>query len=308
MTLLDNVRAWMRSASNLARVRALSLEALRPGMKVLEIGPGNGEVLESLLEADRERGLGLDVHALDHLDSLLSRLPAPVQRHLFELDTLKDTGDGLRELPFADGTFDLVILAEVIEHLTFPQIMVAEIARVLRSPDPATGEAGGALVLSTPNIFCLGNRLATLLGTDKVFRRVGSEGFISTISFEPYGHVAHYSYASLSGLLQPWFEITRREASDFHVPGFLYIQPIMTRWFKGLANHIVLAARRRGGPARLRFVPCALTDLTELALPDGRCLHPMPHSRTCNACAYFHKDFLHPRDLRKRADYVPTYR
>ena len=131
---------------------------------------------------------------------------------------------------------------------------------------------------------------------------------MSGISSEPYGHVAHYSFDSLSGLLQPWFEIVRREASDFHVPLFLYVQPLMTRWFRGLSNHIVLLARRRPGETRLRTVPCALNELTELALPDGRCLHPMPHSRTCNACPYFHKDFLHRRDPRKRPSYVPACR
>jgi len=300
MTLLDNLRAWMRSANNLARVRQLSLDLVQPGWRVLEIGPGNGEVLSTLAEAGRARGLGLELHALDHLETLLARLPEGVQTHLFELDTLKDTSQGLRELPFPDETFDLLLFTEVIEHLTYPQIMMAELARVLKP--------GGALIITTPNICSLGNRLATLLGTDKIFRRVGSEGFISSINYEPHGHVAHYSFASLSGLMQPWFEIEKREASDFHVPLFLYLQPIMIRWFKGLANHIVLQARRRPGAARLQIVPCALTELTELALPDGRCLHPMPHSRTCHACPYFHKDFLHPRDPRKHPAYVPTYR
>jgi SAM-dependent methyltransferase len=300
MDWLDNLRRWMRSANNLAKVRSLCLALLGPGQRVLEIGPGGGEVLEALIEADRERGLGLELHALDHLESLLARLPAPVIRHVFELDTLKDTSGGLRELPFPDETFDLVIFAEVIEHLTYPQIMVSELARVLKP--------GGALVLTTPNIFSLGNRLATLLGTDKLFRRHGSEGFISMINYEPYGHVAHYSFPSLAGLLAPWFQIERREASDFHVPLLLYAQPIMTRWFKGLAGHIVFQARRRPGATRLRLAPCALTELTEITLPDGRCLHPMPHSRTCNACPYFHKDFLHPRDPRKHPNYVPPYR
>ena len=251
MTWIDSLRSWMRSASNIARVRAVCLGLLKPGMRILEIGPGNGEVLEALLEADQRGRLGLELHALDHLDSLLSRLPAPVHRHLFELEALKDTRQGLRELPFADETFDLVIFSEVIEHLTFPQIMTAEIARILGP--------GGALVLTTPNIFSLGNRLATLLGTDKIFRRVGSEGFISSINYEPYGHVAHYSFTSLAGLLRPWFDIARREASDFHVPILLYLQPVMTRWFKGLSNHIVLVARRKpsrqvdGQPAHQRL-------------------------------------------------------
>jgi ubiquinone/menaquinone biosynthesis C-methylase UbiE len=46
-------------------------------------------------------------------------------------------------LPFADGTFDLVTLNMVAEHLDHPAVQFAEIRRVLRP--------GGAFLLHTPN-------------------------------------------------------------------------------------------------------------------------------------------------------------
>jgi len=46
-------------------------------------------------------------------------------------------------LPFATGSFDCVLLSEVIEHLTAPQNSIHEAARVLRS--------GGRLMVTTPN-------------------------------------------------------------------------------------------------------------------------------------------------------------
>jgi 2-polyprenyl-3-methyl-5-hydroxy-6-metoxy-1,4-benzoquinol methylase len=52
-------------------------------------------------------------------------------------------GDLNDRLPLADGSFDLIVAAEVIEHLENPRAMCREIFRLLR-PD-------GRVVLSTPN-------------------------------------------------------------------------------------------------------------------------------------------------------------
>ena len=54
-------------------------------------------------------------------------------------------------LPLADGTFDLVLSHEVIEHVADDRASAAEMVRVLRSPAPSSGQAGGRLVLFCPN-------------------------------------------------------------------------------------------------------------------------------------------------------------
>jgi SAM-dependent methyltransferase len=59
-------------------------------------------------------------------------------------------------LPFADASFDMVICTEVIEHVLEVRQLVGEINRVLKK--------GGRLILSTPNLVGLGNRLGMLLG------------------------------------------------------------------------------------------------------------------------------------------------
>ena len=51
----------------------------------------------------------------------------------------------LEKLPFADGSFDLVVSSWVIEHLTAPEAALAEIGRVLRP--------GGRFVFLTPNAW-----------------------------------------------------------------------------------------------------------------------------------------------------------
>ncbi len=46
-------------------------------------------------------------------------------------------------LPFSDGSFDCILLSELIEHLASPQLTIDEAARVLRP--------GGRLLVTTPN-------------------------------------------------------------------------------------------------------------------------------------------------------------
>lgn len=54
----------------------------------------------------------------------------------------------LREpLPFADASFDTVVLTDVLEHLAYPDRLMGEIARVLRP--------GGSLVLGVPFLYPL---------------------------------------------------------------------------------------------------------------------------------------------------------
>jgi methionine biosynthesis protein MetW len=60
------------------------------------------------------------------------------------------------QLPFGDGTFDLAVCIEVLEHLFAPQLAVAEIVRALRP--------GGRVILTVPNVAHWRNRLDSLIG------------------------------------------------------------------------------------------------------------------------------------------------
>ena len=61
-----------------------------------------------------------------------------------------------RPLPFDDAAFDVVIAAELLEHLRGPDCLVTEITRVLRP--------GGTIAGSLPNAYRLKNRLSALAG------------------------------------------------------------------------------------------------------------------------------------------------
>jgi SAM-dependent methyltransferase len=74
-------------------------------------------------------------------------------------------------LPYGDGTFATVVSNSVLEHIPDVDPVLAEIARVLRAPDPAKGAEGGRLIFCVP-----GDRFTETLLFTQLFRRIGLEG------------------------------------------------------------------------------------------------------------------------------------
>ncbi len=113
--------------------KALAAAALRPGERVLDIGAKRGG-----LDA-RIRAAGLDV-AYTAVD--LSEANVAAARAA-GLDAVQ--ADVTRELPFAAASYDCVFCLELLEHLTSPVTLLAEIARVL--------QADGRAVISVPSPY-----------------------------------------------------------------------------------------------------------------------------------------------------------
>lgn len=112
------------------------------GGVLLELGAGAESIFDRLPE------LGRPTVAADLSWSALAALKAS-QHHLIQFDVT-------RPLPLADRCAAAVVAAELIEHLYQPGSLLAEIARVLRP--------GGVLVLSTPNLATLEDRIGFLFG------------------------------------------------------------------------------------------------------------------------------------------------
>lgn len=105
--------------------------------------------------------------------------------------------------PYPDGSFDVVIFCEVIEHLTNDPVRVLrEIKRVL--------VPGGKLIVSTPNVARLEN----------VARLVSGENLYDPYSgYGPYGrHNREYNRHELGLLLEfAGFDIEELFSADVHV-------------------------------------------------------------------------------------------
>lgn len=146
-------------------VRAeLGFDAVGRGMRIIDIGPMHQTTLirQRLPEA-RVDSLGF-AHA--------SAEPRPGEGHV-EFD-LEDAA-----APSLPATYDLVVCAEVIEHLRVPAERVLERLREWLEP-------GGSVLIQTPNVASLRRRVTLLLGRNPSEPLTG-----------PHPHVREYTVTEL---------------------------------------------------------------------------------------------------------------
>ena len=152
---------------------------LAPGDRVLDMGCGFGRHAYGALRH------GADVVACDLGGAELAEVRSMVaaMRGAGEIppDALgAAVGADARRLPFADGAFDRIIAAEILEHVVDDGAAVAELARLLRP--------GGTLAVTVPS--WLPERVCWLLSKDYHAPAV------------PDGHVRVYSLRRLRALLR----------------------------------------------------------------------------------------------------------
>lgn len=112
------------------------------GARILDVGCNDGTV-SRMLETTGATVTGLDLSEACVAAARARGIEA-VQGHAQE------------RFPFEDMEFDVVFAGEIIEHLVDPEAFLRESYRVLKR--------GGAIVLTTPNLASLGNRIRLLLG------------------------------------------------------------------------------------------------------------------------------------------------
>jgi SAM-dependent methyltransferase len=199
---------------------------------VLDVGCGDGSIAVSIKESTGARVLGVDVSAA----SVAAAIDQGVEGLVCEV--------GIDPLPIADGSIDLVYMGEVIEHLLDPDAALDDVHRVLA--------ARGYLLMSTPNLACLLNRIALAMGAQPFFTEVSTRRVLGR-HFAAFGQgaepVGHLRIATLGSL---------RELLDLH--GFVVEDAVgatflKTRAFRALesltcrptsfASILVVLARKR---------------------------------------------------------------
>jgi SAM-dependent methyltransferase len=98
---------------------------------ILDVGSGSGQILRHVL---RQTGDGVRIVACDLSPNMLHRA-----RQRLKSDRPEFVAADMKNLPFADGSFDCVTCGWVIEHLPDPRPGLQEMLRVL--------QPGGSLLL-----------------------------------------------------------------------------------------------------------------------------------------------------------------
>ncbi|MFC3099476.1 class I SAM-dependent methyltransferase [Altererythrobacter lauratis] len=232
--LLDPASASFARMRAIARqhiaILARSIGAAK-GLRLLDIGCANGLFL------DEARKAGYDAHGAE-----LSPETSAFARTHFGLPV--HTGDW-RNAGYADASFDVVTLFDVIEHLTDPMAELREVRRLLKP--------GGLLLQSTPDI-------------DGLFPRVSLK-VAKAIDYwphpEPPWHLFQFSARTLSAMTQrAGLDVTRADRTmigldyTFGTPASWKVSPkmvpyalafapvaVLGKWL-GQGDWLYLAARR----------------------------------------------------------------
>ncbi len=88
--------------------------------------------------------------------------------------------DLTRPLPFREGVFDSILLSDVLEHIPNPELLWAEMARVLRP--------GGVVVLNVPFFYWLHEMPYDFYRyTEFALRRFAENAGLEVVVFQPVG-------------------------------------------------------------------------------------------------------------------------
>jgi len=160
-TQKDTTWRMLGAASKAKNIIAVC-KSIQP-VKVLEVGAGDGSILHYL----NEWNFGMELYALEIAETGVSLIK---ERGLTRLKEVLSF-DGYK-IPYADDSFDLVILAHVLEHVEHERILIRELKRIAKN-----------IVIEVP--------LDYRFGVDKRIKH-----------FLDYGHINMYTPTSLRFLLK----------------------------------------------------------------------------------------------------------
>lgn len=137
-------------------------------------------------------------------------------------------------ISFSDQSFDIVLLAETLEHFNFhPKKVFNEIARVLKP--------NGELIITTPNFLRSNNRLKCIMGK--------SINFDIREDYTPGTHYREYSVAEIEYLLNiAGLKMKKLKYIDFDYPNRSMVEAIINKaigfLMPSLQSNIVIVGKK----------------------------------------------------------------
>ena len=138
--------------------------------KVLDLGGRDGTLTKHFIEKNHVTLADIDENALEYA------------KKNYKVETMKV--DLNQSLPFKDNSFDVVVMAEVLEHLPYPNITLGEIKRVLKT--------NGGFIGNLPLAYHLKDRWQIIRGRKLL------------ISGDPT-HLQFLSYEDVQELISKYF-------------------------------------------------------------------------------------------------------
>jgi SAM-dependent methyltransferase len=220
---IEQAHGWSRGMRTLAAALLDPIAATRTSWRILDVGCGTGAMLTWLRRFPEARIVGLDLSA-----DALRFCQSEASRPLVQASAL--------ELPFSDGSFDLVVSTDVLQHLPNPdgaRTALQETFRVL--------DCGGRVFIRTNSQFGLGSPAGAEAANYRRFTLPEMQALLQATGFAI--ERATYASAIPSLLAVVRDRITRKaEHARHHDLGLrLEVRPTPMRWIDESLERVLAA-------------------------------------------------------------------